>query len=147
MTEIRLESHIQEAVKMMKDGGLRLMKEAVNIVRTQTLETLSGSRSGRQYKIPGTQRYYTASAPGEAPAQRLGELRQHVSTDVQMEDGAPVGYVGVPLIETPKGDKEDIGTMLEKGTKKMAPRPWLEPSFEKAKDAVIKNFSKPWEEK
>ena len=53
----------------------------VNVLRNNALQVLAGTRSGRQYKRPGTIRrvagnYYRASAPGEPPAVRTGTLRQ-----------------------------------------------------------------------
>ncbi len=146
--EIRLESHIPEVMKMMKDVAMERMHEAVNLVRNTTVEKLSGERSGRQYKVPGTNKVYTASAPGEPPAVRLGELRQHVGAEVEWNIASqqPVGKVGVPKIKTPDGKEEDYGKMLEIGTKKMAARPWLEPSFRESEDGVVEIFERPWED-
>jgi hypothetical protein len=48
---------------------------ASNELRTAALSVLSGQRSGRVYRVPGTSRFYRASAPGEAPAVRKGALR------------------------------------------------------------------------
>lgn len=44
-------------------------------LRNSALSVLGGQRSGRRYLIPGTHTFYTASAPGEAPAVRTGALR------------------------------------------------------------------------
>lgn len=62
---------------------------ASNALRNAELQVLTGQRHGRRYKVPGTYRrqrdkvtgrmvngrYYTASAPGEAPAVRTGTFR------------------------------------------------------------------------
>ncbi len=111
------------------------MVEAVQTVRATVLGTLSGPRHGRTYTVPGTHRTYTASSPGEAPAQRLGELRQSVSTLVVGRGAELTGAVGT---------NKDHGPMLEFGAKKMAPRPWLRPSFERAARAVQNIFQRPW---
>lgn len=133
--EIKITSRIPEAKTNIESTARQRMHEAVNEVRNETLDTLSGSRSGRQYKVPGTSRYYTASAPGEPPAQRLGELRQSISTEVGGEAGQLIGKVGT--------DK-DYGPMLEYGTRKMAARPWLSVAFEKAANRIIGIFSRKW---
>ena len=118
---IALVNRIPEAKKKIKEDAYSRMVKAVNAVRNETLVTLSGNRSGRTYFVPGTMRTYTASAPGEAPAQAIGELRRSVRT--QVENGSTIiGYVGSTLIYAP---------CLEFGTRKMAARPWLKKSFEK----------------
>jgi len=132
---IQLESHVAEVMAKMGDIAQKRMEEAVNVVRNTTLKTLSGARHGRIYTIPGTHRTYTASSPGEPPAQRLGELRQSVSTLVIGRGESLTGAVGT--------DKK-YGPMLEFGTIKMAPRPWLRPSFEKAEAAIKAIFEREW---
>jgi len=127
MTDIKLTFHNKEIIKNLEQEGVKRMLQAVNEVRNTTLETLSGNRTGRTYRVPGTQRFYTASAPGEAPASATGELRQSVSTAVEGEGRTVVGYVGTNKIQ---------GKMTEYGTRNMAPRPWLRVSFEKSLDAV-----------
>lgn len=115
------------AIKQMQSDSFKRMIKAVNIARNETLKTLSGNRSGRTYKVPGTQRTYTASAPGEAPAQATGELRQSVKISVDIEGAEIIGKVGTDLPYAP---------CLEYGTKKMAARPWLRPSLEKSEPEI-----------
>ena len=119
---IALVNRIPEAKKKIKEDAYSRMVKAVNAVRNETLVTLSGNRSGRTYFVPGTSRTYTASAPGEAPAQATGELRQSVRTQVDNSSSMIIGYVGSTLVYAP---------CLEFGTRKMAARPWLKLSFEK----------------
>jgi len=52
----------------------RAFQAAVEL-RNSALKVLSGSRSGRIYRVPGTRAHYQASAPGEPPAVRTGNLR------------------------------------------------------------------------
>lgn len=125
--EIKLTLYSKEIIKNLEQEGVKRMLEAVNVVRNQTLEVLSGTRTGRTYKIPGTDRYYTASSPGEPPATATAELRQHINTAVEGEGKTVVGMVGTDVKH---------GKMLEFGTKHILPRPWLRVSFEKATDAV-----------
>jgi len=133
--DITLISHFKEVAADIKKTAKERMGVAVNEVRNEVLLTLSGSRSGRIYKVPGTQRTYTASAPGQPPAQRLGELRQSISTEVEGQGKKVIGSVG---------SNKKYAPMLEFGTKNMAARPWLRPTFEKKRKDIEEIFIRRW---
>jgi len=135
MTTVTVESHVSEVMDRIRQAALERMHIVVDEVRNTTLETLSGNRSGRTYKVPGSNRTYTASAPGEPPAQRLGELRQSISKSVEVKGSQITGKVGT--------DKP-YGVCLEAGTHKMAARPWLRKSFEKSEDKVMSILRRKW---
>lgn len=104
--------------------------------RGKVLEKLSGPRSGATYPVPGTSRDYTASAPGEAPAQRTGRLRQSYEvSQVTHEAGRQKIEVGSRLA---------YAVMLERGTSRMAPRPHLEPAMREAESEIRQIFSSDW---
>lgn len=88
--------------------------EASMALHGASQRVLSGRRSGRRYRIPGTRRYYTASAPGEPPAVRTGIFR----LSWQM---APEGII--PGIATRYGK---LAGWLEEGTRRMKPRPYVD---------------------
>jgi len=67
---------------------------------------------------------HQASAPGQAPASDTGNLMGSVAVDFE---GELTAYVGTHVV---------YGKHLEFGTSRMLPRPWLLPSFEKAKIGV-----------
>lgn len=69
---------------------------------------------------------HQASAPGEYPANDTGRLASSVAFELPQGDTA-IARVGTGI---------QYGPMLEFGTSKMAARPWLLPSFEKAKAEV-----------
>ena len=119
----------------MKDSAVQRMYAATNEVRNETIRTLSGNRSGRVYRVPGTQVTYVASAPGEPPAVQTGQLRNSVKGRVYTEGASVKGEVGTELMK---------GLYLEKGTINMAPRPWLERSFRDALPAVKGILSRRW---
>ena len=131
--ETVFKSNLSKVFKEIDKVERERIKDAVNEIRNVAIETLSGSRSGRQYKVPGTQKIYTASSPGQPPAVATGRLRQSVSTEIT--EGGKVGAVGTNI---------DYGRMLEFGTKDIAARPWLRISFEKAGVAVKEIFTKLW---
>lgn len=65
---------------------------AVNEIRNAELEVLSGQRSGKVYRKRHTKHAtYTASAPGEAPARRSGNLRLRWSGKVTGGGGSGKG--------------------------------------------------------
>ena len=133
--EATLKFHTKEVVKSIENAAVQKMDEAVQAVRTQVLDTLSGSRSGKTYYVPGTRRTYTASAPGEAPAQATAELRQSIETAVESKGKKVIGSVGTDTIQ---------GLMTEFGTVHMAARPWLRISFEKSMGKVKSILGGKW---
>ncbi len=133
--EIRFESHIPEVTAKIAEVAKERMFEAVQEVRDTTLETLSGQRTGRTYFVPGTHRTYTASSPGEPPAQATAQLRQSVKFTIEGEGTKLLGMVGTDLKK---------GPMLEYGTRNILPRPWLRVSFEKSQEKVKSIFSRKW---
>ncbi len=136
---VKLKSRIPEANSKIKDTAYARMVKTVHAVRNETLLTLSGERTGRVYRVPGTQRFYIASAPGEPPAKATGRLRESVVGTVDYEGLNIVGYVGIREGEQVPDSKVTVGDYakwLEYGTKRMEPRPWLRPSFEKSEDKI-----------
>lgn len=114
---------------------------AVNAIRNAELEVLKGKRSGRVYRKPFTKRAtYTASAPGEPPARRTGNLRMHWNGQVKSENASGGGVAIVAELES----QEPYAGALENGTPKMAPRPFVEQIKEKAEPEIKKIYSEPY---
>lgn len=93
---------------------------------------LSGNRSGRVYRVPGTKTLYTASAPGEAPASRTGTLRNAIVMKVTKTVNTVAAHVGPKKL----GPDPGYAFYLEFGTRKMSPRPFLRPVFKEEKGQV-----------
>lgn len=117
-----------------------------NELRNASLLILRGGRSGRRYRIPGTRRHYTASAPGEPPAVRTGTFRNSWvrSTELLSESN---NHVSVKMeirsnVRCPNGHL--LGDYLENGNSKMAPRPHHEKIQQKAKPRVVRVFKQPY---
>jgi hypothetical protein len=97
-------------------GGEDLRSEIVRRIQR-------GSRSGRVYKRGS--RTHQASAPGEYPKSDSGRLASHVF----MRRVEPaVAEVGTAVVH---------GRPLEEGTSKMAPRPWLNRTFDDLKPRIV----------
>ena len=110
---------------------------AANELRNSSLSVLRGERGGRTYRVPGTKRYYTASAPGEPPAIRTGVFR----TSWQPKSYA-FGTSYISRIES--GVK--YADWLENGTPggQMAPRPHHERIQNHALPNIIRIYDEPY---
>lgn len=96
---VRVESKratvITEVNKVMRR---KVAAMGVEYRRTLVEEVLVGQRSGRTYKVPGTNRMYRASRPGEPPASRTGDLRRSYKVGrVEETAGRASVKVGSPL--------------------------------------------------
>lgn len=113
---------------------------AVNVLRNAELEVLKGQRSGRVYRKPFSKATYTASAPGEPPARRTGNLRMHWNGQVKSENSSGGGVTVVAELES----QEPYAGHLENGTSKMAPRPFVKKIKEKAAPEIKRIYSEPY---
>lgn len=114
---------------------------AVNAMRNAELEVLKGQRSGRVYRKPHSKAIYTASAPGEPPARRIGNLRMHWNGQVKTEGGTAGG--GVQVIAELES-QEKYANYLENGTSKMAARPFADKIKEKAIPEIERIYKEPY---
>lgn len=130
-----------KAKEITADVNLQVLSRgvrAVNELRNAELEVLKGQRSGKVYRKPFTKKAtYTASAPGEPPARRTGNLRLHWNGDVK---GGMTARGGASItVELESG--EHYAGYLEDGTTKMAPRPFKNKIIEKAAPEIKRIFS------
>lgn len=105
-----------EVRKALKQGGLAIENRAAEGI-------INPPKTGRIY--PSKHRkgaFHQASAPGEFPAADTGRLHQSLTT-VETKTGPEV-------FEVQTGANTPYATMLELGTSKMAPRPFMGPSFD-----------------
>ena len=123
----RLKIAIDDTVKKVNREAASRGMRAVNAIRNAELEVLRGKRSGRVYRKPHTKSHYTASAPGEPPARRTGNLRLNWNGTVESSSTGS-GLRVTAVLES----QERYSTYLENGTRRMAPRPFKQPISEKA---------------
>lgn len=97
-----------------------VMPEIVRATEQARQEAISliqnGEKSGRIYKHRGIE--HRASAPGEAPASDTGTLVNNIATSYDHNN--LTGTLSVNVV---------YGLMLEFGTEKMEPRPFLRPAI------------------
>lgn len=123
----RLKVAVDDTVKKVNLEAASRGMRAVNAIRNAELEVLRGKRSGRVYRKPHTKSHYTASAPGEPPARRTGNLRLNWNGTVESSSTGS-GLRVTAVLES----QERYSTYLENGTRRMAPRPFKQPISEKA---------------
>lgn len=123
---VRTKRELAELVKSKLQSAGMLMV-------AKTAEKLSGQRSGRRYRVPGTGTIYQASAPGESPAVRTGDLRQRISYKIDVSNREIVVKVGSP---------HNYAVHLEYGTRKMLSRPFLKPTYEENRIAIMRLFAR-----
>lgn len=147
---------LMDSIKLqIESRGYRVSNE----MRNSALLVLRGQRSGKRYKVPGTYRrqrdkmdgkmkngrYYTASAPGEAPAVRTGAYRLswHPSTyATSMGEGEITVVSQVESTYRVRGHV--LGDLLEEGTSRMAPRPHVDDITEKSEKAAMRIYREPY---
>lgn len=112
---------------------------AANELRNSALTVLRGQRSGRVYKRPFSNNKYTASAPGEPPAVRSGDLRRSWRQKTASESTGK-GLTVKPAITT----DVKYAPWLDEGTDRMAPRPFEDPIIEDAKPKIKAIYSEPY---
>lgn len=123
----RLKIAVDDTVKKVNREAASRGMRAVNAIRNAELEVLRGKRSGRVYRKPHTKSHYTASAPGEPPARRTGNLRLNWNGTVESSSTGS-GLLVTAVLES----QERYSTYLENGTRRMDPRPFKQPISEKA---------------
>lgn len=124
---VRINRHI---IDQMGSRGYR----AANELRNASQIVLRGQRSGRRYLIPGTKKYYTASAPGEPPAVRTGTFRRSWQRKSEVIKSTDYEATIVPQIyNRTMVNGYYLGKILEDGNGKIAPRP----HHQKIKDMAL----------
>lgn len=128
---------ISDSVESIRQQIHQRTYQAANELRNSALTILRGKGGGRTYRVPGTKRTYTASAPGEVPAVRTGAFRN---------SWQPTAYAfGDSYISRITSDIFYAG-WLEDGTPggQMAPRPHHQKILEHAKPKIIRIYSAPY---
>lgn len=126
----------EQILKELQSRGYR----AANVLRNHTQKVLSGSRSGKSYRIRGSGGYYVASAPGEPPASPTGRFRNSFTAESRR---IPNGVQAMAK-STYTVNGYVLGNLLEDGTSKMAPRPMHDKVIEESKSEVSEIFCSPY---
>lgn len=134
--EHEYKERIKEIKWKMKARGARASLE----LRNAAILTLRGQGKGRVYRVPGTRRKYTASAPGDVPAVRTGTYRMAWKPRSMITENTVTARIENPT----KVGRYVLGELLEDGTSKMDSRPHLEKIKEKARPKIERIFNEPY---
>jgi hypothetical protein len=139
--------------------------QASNELRNAAQLVLRGQRTGRRYRMPYTgtgqkvtktgkirkrkPRYYTASAPGEPPANRTGAFRESWQPAPRaIKKGERfVAYAAIGSdIKVKKGQGRFLGDLLEYGSEdgRIKPRPYKQKIIERARPAIKRIYQAPY---
>lgn len=127
---------VENIKRQMESRAYRVSNE----LRNSELDVLRGQGGGRRYRVPGTRAYYTASAPGQPPAVRTGAFRLSWQPSSRVEGTRYVSRIETNL----QVNGYTLGSLLENGTSKMAPRPHHDRILEKTKPRAVKIYSEPY---
>ena len=133
-----IEAVVQKVVTGVPKQMASRAYRASNELRNSALTILRGQRSGRVYRVPGTKRFYTASAPGEPPATRTGAFRLAWQ---------PKTYVGTTTFKSSIENGQFYADWLENGTPggQMAPRPHHERIQQDALPKIVRIYDEPYD--
>ena len=134
---------VEKTVQSVNQQVLSRATRAVNAMRNAELDVLKGQRSGKVYKKPGGGTY-RASAPGEPPARRTGNLRLHWNGNVEAGTSSGQGISVKLQLESMETKYNDY---MEHGTPggMIAPRPYVDRITEKATPDVVAIYSESYE--
>lgn len=133
--KVTIKSRVKETMQEIRKAQRRKMVKITTYGRKQVLNYMTGTKTGRIYRVPGTKKVYTASAPGESPAIRTSQLFNSIAQEVIETREGYEGIIGTPL---------DYGVYLEFGTSRMLPRPWLGPPLQIAQKEFKRILSEKW---
>lgn len=140
MAKVETRSGEQIAVRLAKREAA--IKEAVqdalglagDRLSAHVLMKMREPKHGRVYKR-GKKRVHIASAPGEYPAIDTSNLISRINARIVWEGSLAKLSFGLHDVTSVV-----YGAYLEFGTSKMAPRPWLRPTWEALKDDIVRDL-------
>ena len=142
--EYKVEKITESISRQMESRGVNATRELMNAKNL----VLRGQRSGRRYRVPGTKTYYTASAPGEVPAQRTGQFRAKWDSKTYSTGSAHSKEVHSEIESNVRtaGGKYVLGQLLEEGSPggQLSPRPYQEKIIDTAKTNIVKIYETPY---
>lgn len=140
---VPLDTDLREiAEKIQHQMESRAVRASYELYNASQL-VLRGQRHGRRYRVPGTKRYYTASAPGEPPAVRTGAFRMSWQPKSQRVFGTYFSRIESDYCVG--GGRYNLGDLLENGTKRMAPRPYSDQIVQRAEKKINAIYSEPYD--
>jgi HK97 gp10 family phage protein len=114
----------EEAIAGVQRGAFAGVLKAANEVRNEVLRLIQQTpKTGRLYQRRGVT--HQASAPGEAPASDTGNLVRNITVEVDPS-----------IMSATVVSNDAYAELLEFGTTKMAPRPYMRAALDSMKDTI-----------
>lgn len=125
----------EEEFERLRPAAERAVFAAALYYEGAIKQTLSGTRSGRIYRIGKKGRVHQASAPGEPPASLTGKLRQSIThsdpqwegDNVWVEVGTAIAYAAIL----------EYGGVTWNGGR-ILPRPYMESTFLREEENIYR---------
>lgn len=125
----------KEEFEALRPGAEKAVFAAALYYEGAVKKTLTGSRSGRIYRIGRRGKVHQASAPGEPPASLTGKLRQSIThsdpqwegDNVWVEVGSSLAYAAIL----------EYGGVTWNGGR-ILPRPYMESTFLREEQNIYK---------
>jgi hypothetical protein len=118
---------------LVREEGNRRLNNCAELVVGYIREKMLEPKTGRIYRIPGTSETYQASAPGEYPAVRTGDLW----TSLTAQQTGPTEFTFGTSIEYAK--------YLEGNSTEPGIRPFIEKTVSEAEHLVKQEMTRPWQ--
>lgn len=138
-TKVNIESEVGKVSQSIMKQAVGRGKRVTNALRNAELNVLRGQRSGKLYKKPNSKVRYRASAPGEAPARRTGNLRLHWDEKVEKKV-----YRKSVKISSYIKSKHNYSGYLDEGTGRMAARPFKNKVYDMAEPKARQIMNEPY---
>jgi len=121
----------KKSIAVEDDTGKAVLAACVLVEKTAKLGMKTTQLdTSKSYKVTKT-KYHYPSQEWDYPAIDTGRLWQSITHDISKHYGVTIGRVGTNV---------GYGAMLEHGTSKMVPRPWLGSSIAFQRDRIREIF-------
>jgi HK97 gp10 family phage protein len=125
-------SGLEEYQKRIKQAPDKAIYAAENAMKIFTIKVKSDVQKSLNTNFP------PASDPGQPPHKRTGTLYRSVYNQIEKTGKLITGIVG----DNAQKNSATYPEMLEFGTSKMSPRPYLRPAVEKNRNIFVEMFKK-----
>lgn len=127
----------REARENMNSNMRTRVAAAAYHLHGELIEKVSGVGSGEVYRVPGTDTKYQASAPGEAPAVQLANLKKKIAVEIDNRSREIQAYVGVRGVPYAKRlEFGFVGTDSKGRVYNQAPRPFFNVTYEEQREYI-----------
>lgn len=121
---------LQNKMNMIKNNLPKAISACCEKVRSTALNDMA--KTQRNMNVSYGKRNHHPSLPGNPPAPDTGNLRYSIHHTIVKENNACIGIVGTDV---------EYGKILEYGSSRVAPRPWLKPSLDKNENFIKSTIS------